>query len=180
MSWTRRTANDQAFSRQICSPGPFRHIQPCTPSRTAVSSPIRSSWHNVSATCAVHCRDRAYVIGYLAVDLYPAKSSLHGQRHNPSQFKRFHMAHVKLYTTPWCPYCIAAKRLFAQKKIKIEDVNVSGDPETRAWLREVTGQHTVPQIFIDGISIGGFSDAQALDQRGELDAMLSSSSAAPL
>ncbi|MBH25204.1 MAG: glutaredoxin [Myxococcales bacterium] len=82
------------------------------------------------------------------------------------------MAQVKMYTTPWCGFCHAAKRLFNGKGVAYEDIDVDGDHETRAWLREVTGQHTVPQIFINGESIGGFTDAQALDRSGELDRLL--------
>ncbi|MEL6181689.1 MAG: glutaredoxin 3 [Myxococcota bacterium] len=82
------------------------------------------------------------------------------------------MAQVKMYTTPWCGYCHAAKRLFTSKGVEFEDINVDGDHEKRTWLREVTGQRTVPQIFIDGKSIGGFTDAQALDRSGELDRLL--------
>ena len=49
---------------------------------------------------------------------------------------------------------------------------MTGDHAKRAWLREVTGQHTVPQIFIDGQPYGGYSDVAALDARGELDPLL--------
>ena len=90
------------------------------------------------------------------------------------------MAHIKLYTTPWCPYCIAAKRLFNQKNVDFEEIDVTGDQKARVWLREVTGQRTVPQIFINGASIGGFSDAQALDRRGKLDELLSAPAHAAL
>jgi len=38
------------------------------------------------------------------------------------------------------------------------------------------GQRTVPQVFINGRSVGGFSDISALDARGELDKLLSEGS----
>ena len=82
------------------------------------------------------------------------------------------MAHVKIYTTRICPYCVAAKALFQAKGVAYEEIDVSGDPTTRAWLREVTGQRTVPQIFIDERPYGGFTDVAALDRRGELDPLL--------
>ena len=82
------------------------------------------------------------------------------------------MAEVKLYVTQYCPYCIAAKDLFDRKGVAYETIDVSGDDDKRSWLREVTGQRTVPQIFIDGKPYGGFTDVAALDRQGELDALL--------
>jgi glutaredoxin 3 len=88
------------------------------------------------------------------------------------------MADVVLYTTRICPYCVAARRLFHQKGVAFREVDVSGDPEKRRWLVEVTGRRTIPQIFIDGRPYGGFTDVAALDRRGELDPLLTASGAA--
>lgn len=81
-------------------------------------------------------------------------------------------AHVKIYTRRWCGYCTAAEHLLKQKGVAYEHVDATGDPETRKWLVEVTGRTTVPQIFIDGQSIGGYDDLRALDRAGKLDALL--------
>lgn len=81
-------------------------------------------------------------------------------------------AHVKIYTRQWCGYCVAAERLLKRKGIAYEQIDTTGDQATRKWLREVTGQSTVPQIFIDGKSIGGYDDMSALDQAGKLDTLL--------
>ncbi len=79
---------------------------------------------------------------------------------------------VQIYVTTYCPYCIAAKRLLEKKGIVWEEIDVTQDPERRAWLLEVTGQRTVPQIFIGGRPYGGYTDVAALDRRGELDPLL--------
>jgi glutaredoxin 3 len=81
-------------------------------------------------------------------------------------------AHVKIYTTDWCGYCSSALRLLRSKGVTFEQVDVDGNPQLRRWLRDVTGRTTVPQIFIDGNPIGGFTDLRSLDQRGVLDRML--------
>ncbi len=81
-------------------------------------------------------------------------------------------APVKIYVTAFCGYCRAALQLLDQKGVKYERVDVDGDHQTRAWLREATGQSTVPQVFIDGRSYGGYTDIAALDRRGELDELL--------
>lgn len=66
-----------------------------------------------------------------------------------------------------------AKALLKKKGVTFEEINVAGDPKARAWLQKATGQHTVPQIFIDDVSYGGYSDIAALDQAGQLDKKLS-------
>lgn len=79
---------------------------------------------------------------------------------------------VKIYTTPTCGYCRAAERLLTKKGVKFDNQDVSRDPATRRWLVEASGQTTVPQIFIGGKSIGGFTELDALERRGELSRLL--------
>ena len=83
------------------------------------------------------------------------------------------MARVEIYTTPWCPYCIAAKRLLATKGAAYEETDVSGDSDKRQeMMARAQGRYTVPQIFIDGTPIGGCDELHALDRAGKLDPML--------
>lgn len=82
------------------------------------------------------------------------------------------MAEVQMYLTPYCPYCVRAKALLQRKGVPFQEFNVEGDPEKRAWLAKATGMRTVPQIFIDGRSVGGCDDLHALDRAGELDRLL--------
>ena len=78
------------------------------------------------------------------------------------------MPRVELYTTPSCPFCVRAKRLLAERHVAHAEFDVSEDDELRAEIMERTGRRTVPQIFIDGRSIGGFEELAALDAAGEL------------
>jgi glutaredoxin 3 len=82
------------------------------------------------------------------------------------------MADVKVYTREACGYCTAAIRLLKAKGVRFVEIDTTGDPTTRRWLAEVSGQTTVPQIFINGRPVGGFTDIRALDERGELDRLL--------
>lgn len=82
-----------------------------------------------------------------------------------------------MYTTTICPFCIRAKMLLKSKGVAFEEVNVSGDDDTRDWLVKVTGRRTVPQIFINEEPIGGFDEMRALDLAGELDKKLEQSAA---
>jgi glutaredoxin 3 len=83
------------------------------------------------------------------------------------------MAEVVVYVTDYCPYCVRAKGLLSRKGVAFTEIDVSGDDELRAWLVKTTGRRTVPQIFIDGVPVGGSDDLHALDRAGKLDAMLS-------
>lgn len=78
------------------------------------------------------------------------------------------MKPVRIYLADWCGFCRAARSLLVERKIPFDEVNVDGDDATRAWLRKTTGRTTIPQIFIGGESIGGFSELRALDAKGEL------------
>lgn len=77
-----------------------------------------------------------------------------------------------MYTTLICPYCIRAKMLLKAKGVPYEEIDVSGDHDKREWLVKTTGLRTVPQIFINEESIGGFDEMRALDRAGLLDAKL--------
>jgi glutaredoxin 3 len=81
-------------------------------------------------------------------------------------------ASVRIYTRRACGYCDMAIDLLREKGVAFDHVDATGDPALRRWLVEVTGQHTVPQIFIDGRPVGGYTELAALDRRGELDRLL--------
>ncbi len=83
------------------------------------------------------------------------------------------MQRVEIYSTPWCPYCIAAKRLLERKGVPYEDTDVSGNAELRQeMMRRANGRHTVPQIFIGGKHVGGSDELHALERAGKLNPML--------
>lgn len=83
------------------------------------------------------------------------------------------MARVLMYTTAMCPYCINAERLLVRKGVRdIEKVRIDLEPARRLEMMERSGRRTVPQIWIGDRHIGGFDDLYALDQAGELDALL--------
>jgi glutaredoxin 3 len=82
------------------------------------------------------------------------------------------MTTVTIYTTPTCPYCIAAKALLRNKGVTFNEIGVEGDRAAASALAERTGRRTVPQIFIGTTHVGGFDDLAALDGAGALDPLL--------
>jgi glutaredoxin 3 len=82
------------------------------------------------------------------------------------------MKPVKIYTTPYCPYCVRAKRLLERKGVRYEEIDVAADDRARTDLAEKTGRRTVPQIFIGEHHVGGSDELYELEQDGKLDALL--------
>ncbi|WP_395011057.1 glutaredoxin 3 [Undibacterium sp.] len=82
-------------------------------------------------------------------------------------------AHVVMYSTAVCPYCVMAERLLKSKGVEeIEKVRVDLDPAIREAMMQKTGRRTVPQIYIGETHVGGFDDLSALDRAGQLDSLL--------
>jgi len=86
------------------------------------------------------------------------------------------MTNVLMYTTAVCPYCVRAEQLLKRKGVQqIEKIRVDLQPELRVEMMEKTGRRTVPQIYINGVYVGGYDDLAALDQAGGLDGLLAKS-----
>lgn len=77
-----------------------------------------------------------------------------------------------MYTTRFCPYCNAARALLKAKAVGYEDIAVDSQPALRAKMEKISGQHTVPQIWIGDTHVGGYTDLSALEQSGQLDGLL--------
>jgi glutaredoxin 3 len=82
------------------------------------------------------------------------------------------MAKVEMYTKAFCPFCIRAKGLFKKKGMKIIDIPAAMDRDKRKEMNDRSGRNTFPQIFIDGVHVGGCDDLFALENSGKLDPML--------
>jgi glutaredoxin 3 len=68
-----------------------------------------------------------------------------------------------------------AKRLLKGKAAEFEEIDISMNASRRAQMIELAGgQTSVPQIFIDGVHIGGCDELHALDAKGGLDSLLAS------
>jgi glutaredoxin 3 len=79
------------------------------------------------------------------------------------------MARFQMYTTRWCGYCVRAKTLLASRGLEFEEISLDDDPAFRQRLLELGGGWTVPQIFVDGSPIGGYTELWQLDRSGELE-----------
>ncbi|ORY45865.1 glutaredoxin-1 [Rhizoclosmatium globosum] len=88
--------------------------------------------------------------------------------------KKFVDAHIAenkviVFSKSWCPYCSKAKSLLKNENISYTAVELdsldNGD-EIQAYLAQLTGQRTVPNIFINQKHIGGCDAIHAIFHKG--------------
>ncbi|KAL2022406.1 hypothetical protein VTK56DRAFT_5473 [Thermocarpiscus australiensis] len=77
---------------------------------------------------------------------------------------------VMVFSKSYCPYCNNTKRILDGLKAKYAayELNEESDGEAiQAALHQMTGQRTVPNIFIGRVHIGGNSDLEAVVKNGK-------------
>lgn len=79
---------------------------------------------------------------------------------------------ITIYTTPWCPYCHAAKALLKRKGVGFDEIDARDPSIRQQMMLKSHGRYTVPQIFIGDEHVGGSDDIHELDRRGRLDPLL--------
>jgi glutaredoxin 3 len=85
-----------------------------------------------------------------------------------------------MYSTRYCGFCVAARKLLQRRGYVFEDVDVSHDNSLRHQISKQAGNYrTVPMIFINEEFIGGYEELAALDRNGELKQIAVQSLSAP-
>jgi glutaredoxin 3 len=82
------------------------------------------------------------------------------------------MAEVRVYSKESCPYCVQAKQLLSALQADFTEIRVDLDEQQLLEMMRLSGRRTVPQIFINGQSIGGCDALFALHNAGKLQALL--------
>jgi glutaredoxin 3 len=90
------------------------------------------------------------------------------------------MNNIEIYTKPWCPYCGRAKHLLDQKGVAYNEIDVTEDPRLENEMKVRSQRKTVPQIFINGVHIGGSDDLLAAEQSGHLDSLIANKTPEPV
>lgn len=73
---------------------------------------------------------------------------------------------IIVYSRGWCGYCRAAKQVLAGMDLDFTEVDVETVPGAlQEMLAKSEGRRTVPQIFINGVGIGGYTDLMHLLQQ---------------
>jgi len=66
-----------------------------------------------------------------------------------------------IWSKDMCPYCEQAKALLKQKGVEFEERRIGGGYTKEQLLEAVPNARTVPQIFLDGKLIGGYTELKA-------------------
>ena len=82
------------------------------------------------------------------------------------------MTRVEIYAKNYCPFCARAKALLDRKNIGYEEIDVTVDPSLQVEMQKRSQRRTVPQIFIDGVHVGGSDDLIEAERSGALDRLL--------
>ena len=73
---------------------------------------------------------------------------------------------ITIYSTSWCGPCASAKRLLTEKGLSYDVVDIEKEGMTREDLFEKTGGRTVPQIVVEGKTIGGYDKLLEMESNG--------------
>ncbi len=67
------------------------------------------------------------------------------------------MSKIVVYSKNMCGYCVKAKSVLNSKGLEFEEINIEEKPEAREFVIS-EGHRSMPQIYVDGESIGGYND----------------------
>jgi len=95
----------------------------------------------------------------------------------PTEFVKTEIASAKvvIFSKPFCPFCKKTKKLLDSKSIEykaIEITELDNGDEVQDALLEISGQRTVPNVFINGEHLGGNDVVQKSAKTGKLDELL--------
>lgn len=80
---------------------------------------------------------------------------------------------IDMYTKFACPFCVRAKHLLQAKGAEFNEYDITmGGPKREEMMARAPQARTVPQIFIGETYVGGSDELVALEEAGELDALL--------
>mmetsp|Transcript_5940 Transcript_5940/g.10837 ORF Transcript_5940/g.10837 Transcript_5940/m.10837 type:complete len:138 (-) Transcript_5940:124-537(-) len=96
---------------------------------------------------------------------------------SPAEFAKSEIASsdVVVFSKTFCPFCTSTKQLFSSMNIDakvIELDQMDNGAEVQGALLDISGQRTVPNVFIKGEHLGGNDDTQGAARSGKLEKML--------
>lgn len=115
----------------------------------------------------------------ISLSLSPSSSFtfMHTNAFSLTYISHFHFTanKVMIFSKTYCPYCMKAKEAFKEKGIAFGVMELdkeSNGAEVQKELEKMTGQRTVPNVFIKETHLGGCDDTLAAFASGKLLKML--------
>mmetsp|Transcript_27103 Transcript_27103/g.69814 ORF Transcript_27103/g.69814 Transcript_27103/m.69814 type:complete len:103 (-) Transcript_27103:1648-1956(-) len=87
---------------------------------------------------------------------------------------------VMIFSKSYCPFCTQVKRLYQGLGVNfglIELDEVENGAEMQSILAQISGQRTVPNVFIGGEHAGGCDDSVRMNRDGSLKKKLEAAGA---
>ncbi|KAI9013824.1 glutaredoxin [Phycomyces nitens] len=87
---------------------------------------------------------------------------------------------VMIFSKSYCPYCTRSKDIFDDLNVDYKALELNDDPQgpsIQQALQELTGQKTVPNIFINQKHIGGYDALKSALDSGKLQSLLKNTGA---
>ena len=100
------------------------------------------------------------------------------QKTSPLEFiKEENKAHqVVVWSKTYCPYCKKTKELFKSMEgldVVVHEIDTEKDGyRLQQELYRLTGQKSVPNVFVNNVHVGGNDDTQAAYKTGALQKLL--------
>ena len=82
---------------------------------------------------------------------------------------------VVVFSKSFCPFCTATKKLLNEMKVDytLHELNeMDNGSDIQSALQDMTGQRTVPNVFVNGKHLGGNDVTQDAAKSGKLQKML--------
>lgn len=84
------------------------------------------------------------------------------------------MITIEVFTNVNCAYCDRAKMLLQEKHLVFEERLITEGGNLHAFSERLPRVKTLPQIFINGVHIGGYEDLEIISKDGRLEEMTKS------
>ncbi|XP_057798203.1 monothiol glutaredoxin-S12, chloroplastic-like [Salvia miltiorrhiza] len=148
------------------------------------SSSLQPQFHSLSTyrrSCSTDSLRTSKNAGLLRIRAMCSDSSGPGPQLEDTIKNTIAQNPVVVYSKTWCSYSSQVKSLFKRVGaepfvIELDRLGAQGS-QLQKTLEKLTGQHTVPNVFIGGKHIGGCSDTMKLYEEGELESLLSEAGA---
>jgi glutaredoxin 3 len=100
-------------------------------------------------------------------------SGVHPEQSGPDTAEVKPPAKVEIYTYRFSADCIRAKGLLDRLGVTYNEFIIDDDEiNKKVMMKRSGGRTSFPQIFIDGIAIGGYGELANLNGAGELGPLL--------
>lgn len=95
------------------------------------------------------------------------------EQNKGTQVSKLKMGRITVFSRPNCEYCAEVKSLLDKKGLPYHIYNTADDESYGLWSIYLSGQTSLPQVFLNGFPVGGRQELYRLEDEGKLEQILS-------